>query len=116
MINGGLDDYSNNYDSVFCDLETLKQLLRKEYAGKVIPGQPKTKAGKALKGFYYTSLKVKADDIDHVNEVADVIRNMGYNVETNAEYLDSMKSQFAIVQAVLGGIAVSYTHLRAHET
>lgn len=49
MINGGLDDYSNNYDSVFCDLETLKQLLRKEYAGKVIPGQPKTKAGKALK-------------------------------------------------------------------
>ncbi len=25
-----------------------------------------------------------------------VIRNMGYNVETNAEYLDSMKSQFAI--------------------
>ena len=94
VINGGLDDYSNNYDSVFCDLETLKQLLRKEYAGKVIPGQPKTKAGKALKGFYYTSLKVKADDIDHVNEVADVIRNMGYNVETNAEYLDSMKSQF----------------------
>ena len=88
VINGGLDDYSNNYDSVFCDLETLKQLLRKEYAGKVIPGQPKTKAGKALKGFYYTSL----------------IRNMGYNVETNAEYLDSMKSQFAIVQAVLGGI------------
>lgn len=104
VINGGLDDYSNNYDSVFCDLETLKQLLRKEYAGKGIPGQPKTKAGKALKGFYYTSLKVKADDIDHVNEVADVIRNMGYNVETNAEYLDSMKSQFAIVQAVLGGI------------
>ena len=47
VINGGLDDYSNNYDSVFCDLETLKQLLRKEYAGKVIPGQPKTKAGKA---------------------------------------------------------------------
>ena len=104
VINGGLDDYSNNYDSVFCDLETLKQLLRKEYAGKVIPGQPQTKAGKALKGFYYTSLKVKADDIDHVNEVADVISNMGYNVETNAEYLDSMKSQFAIVQAVLGGI------------
>ena len=34
----------------------------------------------------------------------DVIRNMGYNVETNAEYLNSMKSQFAIVQAVLGGI------------
>lgn len=29
---------------------------------------------------------------------------MGYNTQTNAEYLESMKSQFAIVQAVLGGI------------
>ena len=104
VVSGGLDDYSANYDSVYCDLETLKQLLRKEYAGRVIPGQPKTKAGKPLKEFYYTSLKVKADDMDHVNEVADVIRNMGYNVKTNAEYLNSMKSQFAVVQAVLGGI------------
>lgn len=104
IVSGGLDDYSANYDSVYCDLETLKQILRKEYAGRVIPGQPQTKAGKPLKEFYYTSLKVKADDMDHVNEVADVIRNMGYNVETNAEYLDSMKSQFAVVQAVLGGI------------
>lgn len=104
IVSGGLDDYTTSYDSVYCDLETLKQLLRKEYAGRVIPGQPQTKAGKPLKEFYYTSLKVKADDMDHVNEVADVIRNMGYNVETNAEYLDSMKSQFAVVQAVLGGI------------
>ena len=104
IVSGGLDDYSANYDSVYCDLETLKQILRKEYAGRVIPGQPQTKAGKPLKEFYYTSLKVKADDMDHVNEVADVIRNMGYNVETNAEYLDSMKIQFAVVQAVLGGI------------
>ena len=44
------------------------------------------------------------EDIEYVDEVANVIRNMGYNVETNAEYLDSMKGQFAIVQAVLGGI------------
>ena len=29
---------------------------------------------------------------------------MGYEVETNAEYLKSMQSQFAVVQAVLGGI------------
>lgn len=104
VVAGGLDDYTENYDYVYCDLETLKMLLRKEYAGKVIPGQPQTKAGKPLKEFYYTTLKVKADDMDHVNEVADMIRNMGYSVETNAEYLNSMKSQFAIVQAVLGGI------------
>ena len=39
-----------------------------------------------------------------MDTVAASIRDMGYDVETNAEYLDSMKGQFAIVQAVLGGI------------
>ena len=29
---------------------------------------------------------------------------MGYNVETNAEYMESMERQMAIIQAVLGGI------------
>lgn len=104
LIKGGLDDYNENYDTVFCDLDTLKKLLKKEYAGKVIPGQPQTKAGKPVKGFYYTSLQVKADNMDAVNGIADQIRNMGYEVETNAEYLKSMQSQFAVVQAVLGGI------------
>ena len=28
----------------------------------------------------------------------------GYNVETNVEYMDSMKKQMAVIQAVLGGI------------
>lgn len=32
------------------------------------------------------------------------IREMGYNVETNVEYMDSMKKQMAVIQAVLGGI------------
>ncbi len=32
------------------------------------------------------------------------IRAMGYNVSSNIEYIDSMKKQFAMVQAVLGGI------------
>ena len=38
----------HNYDSVYCDLETLKQILRKEYAGRVIPGQPQTKSRKTV--------------------------------------------------------------------
>lgn len=104
VIKGGIEDYNENYDTVFCDLDTLKQILKKEYAGKVIPGQPQTKAGKPIKGFYYTSLQVKSDTMDHVNEIAEKIRGMGYEVETNAEYLKSMQSQFAVVQAVLGGI------------
>jgi ABC-type antimicrobial peptide transport system permease subunit len=47
---------------------------------------------------------VNVDDIDNVEKVAASIREMGYNVETNVEYLNSMQSQFNIIQAVLGGI------------
>lgn len=42
--------------------------------------------------------------MDNVEELSNVIRGLGYNVSTNIEYIDSMKKQFALVQAVLGGI------------
>ena len=42
--------------------------------------------------------------MEHVKEVSDIIRSMGYNANSNVEALESTKQQFAIVQAVLGGI------------
>ena len=104
IVAGGPDDYNANAYSAFCDLETLKKVLKKDFSGRTVPGQPTTKSGKPYKEFCYTSAQVKVDDIDKVEEVSSIIREMGYNTQTNEEYLDSMKSQFAIVQAVLGGI------------
>ncbi len=104
VLAGSVDDYNADGYYVFCDLESLKQVLKKEFSGRVIPGQPTTKAGKPYKDFYYSSAQVKVDDIENVNAVADVIREMGYNVQTNAEYLESMEKEFAMVEAVLGGI------------
>lgn len=104
IVEGGPENYSANYYNIYCDLDTLRNILKKEFAGKVIPGQPSTKSGKPYKEFYYSYAQVNVDDIDNVNEVSARIREMGYNVETNAEYLETMKSQFAIIQAVLGGI------------
>ena len=104
IVAGSPDEYNANYYNIFCDLDTLKQILKKEFNGRVIPGQPTTKSGKPYKEFCYSYAQLKVDDIDSVDSVARIVREMGYNVETNAEYLDSMKGQFAIVQAVLGGI------------
>lgn len=101
---GDYETYTSQYYNVYCDLDTLKQVLKKEFAGRVIPGQPSTKSGKPYKDFTYSSVQVKVDDIKEVENVAAVIRSMGYNTSTNAEYMDSMKSQLAIIQAVLGGI------------
>ena len=69
-----------------------------------IRDRPSTKSGKPYKQFVYSSAAVQAEDIDDVDALSSVIRNMGFQVTTNAEYMESMKKQFAMVQAVLGGI------------
>ncbi|MDD2978666.1 MAG: FtsX-like permease family protein, partial [Hespellia sp.] len=104
VVAGDPESYNANYYNVYCDINILKEMLKKEFSGRVIPGQPSTKSGKPYKYFAYTSARIQADDMENVDEVSSVIRDLGYNVTTNAEYLNSMKSQFAMVQAVLGGI------------
>lgn len=104
LVKGGVDDYNANCYYIFCDLDTLKQVLKKEFAGRVIPGQPQTKNGKPMKEFCYSYAQLKVDDKDNVSAVANTIKEMGYNVETNAEMMDSVNRQMGIIQAVLGGI------------
>ena len=104
MVAGGQEDYGEHFSSVYCDLDTLKQALKKEFAGRALPGQPVTKSGKPYREFCYSQALVRVDDIQQADSVAAAIRQMGYNAETNAEFMKSMKSQLAIIQAVLGGI------------
>lgn len=104
LVEGGVEDYNANGYYTFCDLETLKKVLKKEFSGKVIPGQPQTKAGKPLKDFCYSYAQIKADDADNVSALATQIKEMGYTVETNAEMMESVEQQMAIIEAVLGGI------------
>lgn len=104
VIEGDVNAYNANYYYVYCDLDTLKEMLKKEFRGSVIPGQPSTKSGKPYSKFVYSSATVQADDMGEVDALSAQIREMGYNVTTNAEYMESMKKQFAMVQAVLGGI------------
>ena len=79
-------------------------MLKKEFSGRAIPGQPVTKSGKPYKEFSYTQAQVKVDDIHAVDETAAMIRQMGFQADTNVEYLESAKGQLKIIQAVLGGI------------
>ena len=104
VVEGSTEDYGEHFSSVYCDLDTLKQTLKREFAGRALPGQPVTKSGKPCRQFCYTQALVRVDDIHKADSVAASIRQMGYNAETNAEFMKSMKSQLAIVQAVLGGI------------
>ncbi|MCI8638397.1 MAG: ABC transporter permease [Coprococcus sp.] len=104
VVEGDPDTYTPFYYSAYCDITTLKSLLRKEFAGRVIPGQPSTKTGKPYNFFAYSSAKVKVDDLDNVEEVSQSLRSMGYNVQSNVEFLESMQRELVVVEAVLGGI------------
>lgn len=104
VVAGDVDTYKTGYYNVYCDLDTLKQILKKEFSGRVIPGQPSTKNGKPYKDFSYSSVQLKVDDTDVVDQVVSEIRSLGYNASTNAEVMESAKKQMAMIQAVLGGI------------
>lgn len=104
VVAGDVNSYNNHYYTVYCDLDTLKQMLKKEFSGRAIPGQPVTKSGKPYKEFSYTRAQVKADDIQEVDDIANTIRQMGFQADTNVEYMESAKGQLKIIQAVLGGI------------
>ena len=104
MIDGDPQSYNAHYNNVYCDLDAMRALLQKEFAGGAIPGQPTTKTGKPYRFFAYSSALVQADDLDNVEALAAEIQSHGYNVETNAEFVKSMQKQFAMVQALLGGI------------
>lgn len=104
VLAGGTDTYHSNSYQVLCDIYKLKEYLQKEFRGRAIPGQPVTKSGKPYGQFTYSSASLQADDMDHVEELAQTIRSMGYDVSTNAEYINGMKKTLGMVQAVLGGI------------
>ena len=104
MVEGDPDSYNAHAYYAYCDLQTLKKTLKKEFGSNPIPGQPTTKSGKPYKFFAYTSAKVRVEDMKYVDEVSETLRTMGYRVDSNVEYMESMKKEFALIQAVLGGI------------
>ena len=101
---GGLETYYSYSYSTYCDIDELIPLLKKEFKGRVIPGQPTTSKGKPYKEIYYSSLEVNVDDMGNVAEVTQMISDMGYTAYNDAEWIESQQQQLGMIQAVLGGI------------
>ena len=60
--------------------------------------------GRPLKRFTYPEAQVFVDDVKNVEDVQAAIQDMGYEAQSNKEFIDQMKKSFAVAQAVLGGI------------
>lgn len=104
ILEGGLDDYSANSDAVFCDIDQLKNVLKKEFKNKAIPGQPTTPSGKPYREIFYTRIVVDVDDMNHVKDLQKTIKEMGYSPSSNQEWVESQQKQLGYIQMVLGGI------------
>lgn len=104
LVEGDSETYNNYSWNVYCDVEALKTQVKKVFKNKAVPGQPTTKAGKPYKELFYNSIYVKVDNMSHVKEIQAAINEMGYQAESNIEWLESMQKQYTSIQAVLGGI------------
>jgi len=104
LVAGSLEDYNENAWNVYCDLDTLKAQLKKAFKNKAIPGQPLTPSGKPYKELYYTGIYVNVDDMNELDHVQSQITQMGYQADSNSDWVKSTKEQFGYIQAVLGGI------------
>lgn len=104
IIEGSLEDYNSYSWNVYCDITALKAQLKKVFKNKVIPGQPTTSSGKPYKELYYSSIYVSVDNMDNVKEVQNAITELGYQAESNMEWVESSQKQYGYIQAVLGGI------------
>lgn len=104
LIEGGPQDWNQYSYSVYADVEQLKTQLKKVFGKKAIPGQPTNKKGKPYNYFIYNQAVVYADDMKHVSEVQKQISDMGFQTNSNMEWLEQSQQQSNMVQAVLGGI------------
>ncbi|MCM1049719.1 MAG: ABC transporter permease [Clostridiales bacterium] len=96
--------YTNYGWYTICDIDKLVPELRKIFKNKVIPGQPSTKTGKPYKELFYNRLMVNVDEMENVVGIQEQISNMGYQANSQAEWIESDQKTMGYVQAVLGGI------------
>lgn len=101
---GDESTYTQTSWNVYCDLDALTTELKKVFRTRVIPGQPKMKSGRAYKDIYYSELLVEVDDFNNVTAVQQVISDLGYNAQSDAEWIAQEQRSLNTLQAVLGGI------------
>ncbi len=104
VVEGGVDDYNNYTYSVYAEIEALKAQLKRIYRKNPIPGQPTNKKGKPYPYFIYNRAVVFVDDTANVTTVQQMITDMGFQANSQMEWIEQSQQTYDIIQLVLGGI------------
>lgn len=104
MVDPGKNEWSNYSYNVYVDLTMLKAQVKQIFKKDQIPGQPTNKKGKPYQYFIYDEAIVNVDDMANVTAVQKMISDMGFQANSNMEWLEQQQQQANMIQAVLGGI------------
>ncbi|WP_312445700.1 ABC transporter permease [Lacrimispora sp.] len=104
LVEGGPEEWNSYSYNVYVDLDALKSQLKQIFKKKPIPNQPTNKKGKPYNYFIYQQAVVEVDDMNNVTTVQKAISDMGYQANSNMEWLEQSQKQAKMVQALLGGI------------
>lgn len=104
VVEGSVDDYNNYAYSVYTEIEGLKAQLKQIFKKRPIPNQPTNKKGKPYPYFIYNSAVVFVDDMENVIEVQKAITDMGYQANSQMEWIEQSQQTYDMIQLVLGGI------------
>ena len=104
VVEGGIDDYNSYAYGVYTDIDQLKTQLKKIYKKNPIPGQPTNKKGKPYSYFIYNQAYVYVDDMENVTAVQKTITDMGFQANSQMEWIEQSQQTYNMIQLVLGGI------------
>ncbi len=96
--------FSEHDYSVYADLAAVEQLFQKLFGKKAWPNQQTDEKGKPITPMTYNRAYVLVDEIDNVTEVQQSITDMGFEAQSELDYLQAMQEQSRIIQYVLAGI------------
>lgn len=106
VLQGEATSFSENSQSMFCDIDVLISYL-KNHAGDSVPfGQKSDANGNAYSEWVYTSAVVVAEDMEDVEFIVKKLQDMGYQTTNEKEYLDSAQKTVRMMQLLLGGIGM----------
>ena len=92
IVEGGPEDWNEYSYGIYVDIEKLKTQLKQIFKKKPIPGQPTNKKGKPYNYFVYEQATVNVDDMKNVIEVQKAINNMGYEANSQMEWLEQSQN------------------------
>lgn len=96
--------YSEKSQTIYCDMDYLKSLLKRVSVDGKLEGQPVDGNGNSYRELIYTAAIVTVDDTNNVDAIVKKFQDMGYQTENAKEYLDTIQKYLKMIQLLLGGI------------